>query len=369
MARLRWWIGRLVLFMAALSIVCPAAAAEWRFAVVGDTRGASSTSPVNTAALSAIAQSMAGDGIDLVVVPGDLVYGSSTDLGSQLSIWRTTMAPLYNASIGVYPVRGNHETSGGVTAWRNAFPDLPQNGPTSPGNEQGLTYSVTHNNALFIGMDEYVTSHRVNQSWLDGVLAQQDRPPHVFVFGHEPAFSANHTDTLATYPTNRDLFWDSLGRAGVPMYFCGHDHFYARGAVADSSGNWVQQMIVGAGGAPFHVFSGYADARVQPRYSDDDHYGYLVVEIDDHAVSVQYKAQLNVAEPNVFTAVDTFDYVVPQAGDINADGHVDVADLVIVAASWGTISTDPTYNAAADLNSDDRIDVSDLLIMAGNWGE
>ena len=40
-----------------------------------------------------------------------------------------------------------------------------------PEGEAGLTYSVTAKNALFVGLDEYVNLHRVNQAWLDGYNA------------------------------------------------------------------------------------------------------------------------------------------------------------------------------------------------------
>ena len=107
---------------------------------------------------------------------------------NQLRAWQSTMAPLFDAGVGVYPVRGNHEADvpGSTTAWSAAFTGryaLPANGPTG---ETGLTYSFTAKNALFVGLDEYVNLHRVNQAWLDAQLAA-NTSPHVFVFGHERA--------------------------------------------------------------------------------------------------------------------------------------------------------------------------------------
>jgi hypothetical protein len=55
-------------------------------------------------------------------------------------------------------------------------------------------------------------------------------------------------------------------------------------------------------------------------------------------------------------------------GDINIDGHVDAADLMLLAGAFGTATGDPNYSAACDLNSDGAVDVSDLLAMAENWG-
>ena len=57
------------------------------------------------------------------------------------------------------------------------------------------------------------------------------------------------------------------------------------------------------------------------------------------------------------------------AGDINADGYVDVADLLLVASSWSRASGDSGFDLRCDLNGDDRVNVVDLLILADNWGK
>ena len=55
-------------------------------------------------------------------------------------------------------------------------------------------------------------------------------------------------------------------------------------------------------------------------------------------------------------------------GDINGDGHVDTADLLVLAAAWGSHVGDPNYRLACDLNGDGSVDVVDLLILADSWG-
>jgi hypothetical protein len=56
------------------------------------------------------------------------------------------------------------------------------------------------------------------------------------------------------------------------------------------------------------------------------------------------------------------------SGDVNGDGVVNLADLLILAAAFGSVSGGANWNPAGDLNNDGRVDVSDLLIMAANWG-
>lgn len=50
------------------------------------------------------------------------------------------------------------------------------------------------------------------------------------------------------------------------------------------------------------------------------------------------------------------------AGDINADGKVDGADIAIVLGNWG-----PCKGCSADINNDGLIDGADLAIVLGNW--
>ena len=105
---------------------------------------------------------------------------------------------------------------------------LPFRGGVSP---------VTVDEAL----DEYAgiahqRVHYVNQAWLESQL-EGNVKPHVFAFGHEPAFRALHYDCLDMHPDRRDAFWNSLKAAGSRAYFCGHDHFYDHARVDDGDGN------------------------------------------------------------------------------------------------------------------------------------
>jgi chitodextrinase len=52
------------------------------------------------------------------------------------------------------------------------------------------------------------------------------------------------------------------------------------------------------------------------------------------------------------------------AGDVSGDGHVNISDLSILAATWQS-----TTDLRADLNHDGVVNISDLSIMAANWGK
>lgn len=55
-------------------------------------------------------------------------------------------------------------------------------------------------------------------------------------------------------------------------------------------------------------------------------------------------------------------------GDIDASGHVDSADLLLLASGFGKQLGDLGYDPNCDLNGDGRVDVSDLLMLADNFG-
>ena len=317
---------------------------SWKFAVLCDTRGDSNPlhwnkSGVNEAIVNSAARDMVKEGAELVLVPGDLINGnakSRTPFASQFATWRKAMAPVYEAGIRVFPVRGNHETGISLhnekkmfswlprekdspivdstpalkVAFLEAFHDpwIPANGPEG---EVGLTYSFSHRNAFFVGLDDYVHPLKVNQAWLDAALTS-NRLPHVFVYGHDPAFSIAHPDCLASYPQDRDTFWDSLGRAGARIYFSGHDHFYNRAHIKDRAGHVLYQVVPGSGGAPFSKWrpQQYAEGeRVVNDYHDQVHYGYVLVTLDEAKVTMEWKALVAEGGREVWKTMDTLRYV------------------------------------------------------------
>ena len=57
------------------------------------------------------------------------------------------------------------------------------------------------------------------------------------------------------------------------------------------------------------------------------------------------------------------------AGDASGDGHVDVTDLLAVAAAWGKNLGDVGYDSLCDFNGNGSVNVIDLLMLADNWGQ
>lgn len=67
---------------------------------------------------------------------------------------------------------------------------------------------------------------------------------------------------------------------------------------------------------------------------------------------------------DLFVATSTID-VQPCTGDLNGDGVVNVADMLILLGAWG----DCPQPCEADLNGDGVVNVADLLILLSEWGD
>jgi len=56
-------------------------------------------------------------------------------------------------------------------------------------------------------------------------------------------------------------------------------------------------------------------------------------------------------------------------GDVNGDGKVDITDLAMASAAFGSYPRHPRWNPAADINRDNRIDTQDMAIVSANFGK
>jgi len=347
------------------------AAERWRFIMTCDSRGGASTG-INEQIVAELVQEIQRWNADFVLFPGDLVYGArigAQRFESQLRSWVNAMEPIYDAGIAVYVCRGNHEVGDMWDAepgqpppldnyairWLNVFgnddypgPRLPDNGPA---DEKHMSYSVVHKNALIVAVDEYAgvkhqLAHYVNQPWLDSLL-EKNTKPHVFVFGHEPAFQALHPDCLAYYPDRRDAFWHSLKMAGARVYLCGHDHFYDHAWVDDGDGNPgndIHQLIVGSAGAyPYMWFPPYDGNNSSFNVTQVSHaesYGYVVVEVNDLNVTMTWMQRQNndLQEPGVYEAKDVWSYkVAPGPVVLQPNGGERVSGGRPYTVRWRTV--------------------------------
>src|SRR4030042_1247018 len=174
-----------------------------RFMVVSDMHHYSPAPEFKKTLLYEIAQAAIDEKVDFIFFTGDLVISSFSSPAVQDSIlkdWRLLLDTLSSHHIKVYSCRGNNDFD--RESWDALFSGeytFPQNGPE---NERNITYAVEFNDMLFISLDQYLSSHRINQPWLEEVLSAKKKP--IFVASHEPAFKRLHSNCLGAYPRERD---------------------------------------------------------------------------------------------------------------------------------------------------------------------
>ncbi len=291
----------LLLTMASASAL---SAQSWKFGVLADTQWGhdDGRNPGSCAVdiVKATNKEFIKHGVKFVVEVGDLVdkTGSKTSTNAESianseDIRAVFAQELYNAGIGFFPLRGNHDGHPlAATEFKRIYPQTLNGGmnvtpanvfsvpnpdaavqpfPTPSGSPftlgthfsspdpsttsnldwRGLTYSFDYENARFILLDQFPPANAgpdqmnltidLQQTWISAALAGKQEGGHAFVFGHKGLISENHPDTLfgedpSKNPTGQDAFITSLYQHGVRYYMQGHDHMHDRSLVSVTGG-------------------------------------------------------------------------------------------------------------------------------------
>jgi len=270
-----WQVGLAAALAAVLAVPAFASACEeeavhagvWKFGVIADTQWTKpddGRNPNTTAAdiIQQVNKQFIAHRVKLVVAVGDTVdVGSATSIGTRALYAQE----LYNAGIGFYPLRGNHEaaesppdlTSGLELA--HAFPqvsnglnnatpadvtaallpaaDLALNPPASKAGapflvgrafseptavntaNNAVSYSFDYRNARFILLDQFDAAGEYYPStvpqqlpWISGQLTGP-RPEHAFVFSHKNLLGGSHKDNLFGGPIDAKDAGDEFSAA------------------------------------------------------------------------------------------------------------------------------------------------------------
>ncbi len=353
MKRLFWLKAACALALAVCIGAGGAWAAPWSFGVMSDTQwigaNADGKNPnsVPVGIIDQINPQIIKAGVKFVIQVGDLTdNGSSAAMAERAKASQT----LYDAGIGFYPFRGNHEGSADAAAlFQGLYPQTRGEGTNVVGathfsspsaNLKGLSYSFDYGNARFLLLDQFTptdgkasdgTAYDVNnnaissqQSWIGSTLAGKPTNGHAFVFGHKNLIGENHTDVLlganpGANQLSQKAFIDSLARGGVRYLISGHDHIHQRSIVqAPEGASSVQQIISGSESNKFYVPLGnsalpgsinndakYDDpARETSLRQERNTIGYYIYTVDGPRVTVDYYSA------HVFATLVKDDYMI-----------------------------------------------------------
>jgi hypothetical protein len=285
----------------------------WSFGVLADTQwitGDDGFDPNSVAVeiVNQINQQFIQKKVKFVIQVGDLCDKGTT---AGLCTRALYAQPLYNAGIGFYPLRGNHESKQACaqdfvriwpqtqTGMHNTSPmgvfnvdGLDAKGPSpagspfrvgkilgSPdpdgtGNLNGLSYALDYNNARFVLLDQFEpldggvasspfsldTTIAKQQGWIGSQLSSRAAGTHAFVFGHKGLINVQHVDTLfgknpSQHGEQQDAFIESMARNNARYYIHGHDHMHDRSIVTTTDGvsAKVTQLLCASDSSKFYI--------------------------------------------------------------------------------------------------------------------
>jgi hypothetical protein len=350
----------LSLFLAAVS----ASAEPWKFGVMSDTQWANAADAADnpgTVAVGIINQlnnEFISHNVKFVLQVGDLddkeTNYSSLPQSPRLGIATRAAAAqaLYDAGIGFFPVRGNHE--GSSTAALELQNYFPQTRTVATGGTEGmfiktdsatftlgtnfgspfptlngLSYSFDYDNARFVLLDQFTRTDGTNylgssnnniidqQPWISSTLAARPANTHAFVISHKQLFGGNHADTLFNRaylnPDAQNAFIASLDDNNVGYIFTGHDHMHNLSIVTSPDGaSKLHQVICASDSYKFYTpvpLANHGTDTVGPNAGQISKnreteisqelwsVGYYIVTVDGPRVTVDFYA----ADPNPAT--------------------------------------------------------------------
>lgn len=334
----------------------------WKFGVMADTQWKANLDGKNpgTCAVDIINKLNAefiNHGVDFVVQVGDLVDSETDSINGSssrrnLSVRATAAQALYDAGIGFFPVRGNHEASKTAAAEMQTL--FPQNrglgsyvfGATnfnSPSTAlDGLSYSFDFNNVRLVLIDQFTrvdgtgsdnNNAAVDQvSWVDSRLSGRAAGTHAFVMSHKNLIGGNHGDVLfgsnpATNPAARNALISSMQSNGARYQIGGHDHMHHRSIVTSPDGTAaVKQLICSSNSYKFYIPQKPSnDARynnpTREIMTAEELYsvGYYIFTVDGPRLTVDF-----------YSTATGFDY-----GDVDLTNSLADGSTFFKRESWG----------------------------------
>jgi hypothetical protein len=377
----------LALVLGLFITVTSAFAEPWKFGVMSDTQWKANLDGENpeTVAVGIINQlntQFINHEVKFVIQVGDLVDKETNSpngfpLDRTMETRASAAQALYDAGIGFYPLRGNHEGSASAAMeFQTLYPQTTGSGSYVFGATNysspftilnGLSYSFDYDNARFVMLDQFTRTDGTNylgssnndildqQGWIDTRLSTRPAETHAFVFSHKNLIGQNHTDILfgsnpSSNAAEQNAFFASLHNTGVRYQFGGHDHIHHRSVIeSPDHSSAVQEVIASSNSYKFYIpaipsndekYIGPAyctaspvnlcELRETPISQELFAIGYYIVTVDGPRVTVDHYASpngcdgdcdLTVTPSLTFTKRETFGYSLNGKEFLVSEGH------------------------------------------------
>lgn len=105
---------------------------------------------------------------------------------------------------------------------------------------------------------------------------------------------------------------------------------------------------------------------------------FTLVNSDGYFYVPNYTNQLNrfvISQPGYLTrTVDlrigrAANPIVMWAGDLNGDNSINIADMMVIAQNFNTVSADASYKSLCDFNKDNSVNIVDVIIAASHFSK
>jgi len=304
-----------------------AGSVPWKFGVMSDTQwtpyaaDAANSNAVAVSIINQINPKFISAGVKFVVQVGDLTENGAA---ADVDVRAAAAQSLYDAGIGFFPLRGNHEAgqTGGIQV-TNDFPQTQGQGPnvqdatnfsSASSALAGLSYAFDSGNARFILLDQftrldgtYNTSTLQNNAivdqvpWVTNTLSNRTAGTHAFVFSHKNLIGENHMDVLfganiASNAAAQNEFIGALAGNGVRYTMSGHDHVFQRSMISSPDAlSSVEGIICGSDSSKFYTpqatnLAGWAGQKYRETSLAQDLYRitYFIYTVDGPRVTADY---------------------------------------------------------------------------------
>jgi hypothetical protein len=133
--------------------------------------------------------------------------------------------------------------------------------------------------------------------------------------------------------------------------------------------------------ADYHLESGYQGAwpsvpRGRPPAESYDTKANLVASSGEYQASESYRLQSAMGQSTNVGPRSSENYQLLSGylpckllGDLNVNGQVNVADIMMAANKWHCQRGDDRYDERCDLDKDGDIDIVDIMLVVAHWGE
>jgi len=274
---------------APMAPTAPASGDAWTFGLMCDTQWGADADGENPGSIAGGLQRLIDErmielGADFLIQVGDNVdveddrYNGRPEVRT-LPIKGELVQPLYDAGIGFYTLRGNHESS------QTAAQELPQVFPQHLGEGDhplggatdfsspsdllaGLSYSFDVKNVRIIMLDQFTRPDGTGSTgdnildqldWIEERVMSRSEDMHCIIAAHKNLIGGNHVDCLfgadpSDNPDGVDRFLRICDEGGVAFVWGGHDHHHKRSIITSVDGRHsVEQLIAGSDSSKFYT--------------------------------------------------------------------------------------------------------------------